>query len=114
MYIHIITYFIYFIVLQTIEENPEIREAVMKQLSVSPSISPSLTKQPSDRAMNMTTAELCQWLKDKKISKEYIKYFEEEEIDGSELAAYNDEDLKDMGISEPRVRIKILTQFRKI
>ena len=86
----------------------------MKQLSVSPSIPPSLTKQPSDRAMNMTTAELCQWLKDKKISKEYIEYFERDEIDGSELAAYKDEDLKDIGISESRVRIKILTQFRKI
>ena len=86
----------------------------MKQLSVSPSIPSSLTKQPSDKAMNMTTVELCQWLRDRNISQEYIEYFKREKIDGSELAAYKDEDLKDMGISEPRVRIRILTQFRKI
>ena len=86
----------------------------MKQLSVSPCIPPSLTKQPSDKAMNMTTIELCQWLKDTKISQEYIEYFKRDKVDGSELAAYKDEDLKDMGISESRVRIRILTQFRKI
>ena len=81
---------------------------------MSPSIPQSLTKQPSDRAINMTTAELCQWLKNKNISQEYIEYFKRDDIDGSELAAYKDEDLKDMGISEPHVRMKILTQFRKI
>lgn len=64
--------------------------------------------------MNMTTVELCQWLKEKKISDKYIEYFEAEEIDGYELAQYTDEDLSQLGISERRIRIKILAQFRRI
>ena len=93
----------------------------MKQLasdqaasSMSLSVSPLLLKQPSDKAMEMNTAELCQWLKDKNIPDEYIKCFERDKIDGSELAAYDDELLEGMGISERRVRIRILAQFRKI
>lgn len=62
----------------------------------------------------MTAVELCQWLKEKKISDKYIEYFEAEEIDGSELALYTNNDLRDLGISEPRIRKKILAQFRKI
>lgn len=81
-------------------------------LPMTSSIPPSLAKQPSDKAMNMTTAELCQWLKELKIPDKYIERFEQEEIDGSELADYKEEHLD--FISEPRMRIKILTKFRKI
>jgi len=62
----------------------------------------------------MSTEELCQWLRKKKIVEKYIECFEKAEVDGLQLAAYEDEHLKDLGISEPLVRIKILSQFRKI
>ena len=81
-------------------------------LVVPPSISP-LAKQPSDEAKNMTTTELCQWLREKRIPAKYVERFEEDETDGSELAVYEDEHLEEF-IPEPRIRIKILVQFRKI
>ena len=88
----------------------------MKKLAPNPApSSDSLTiVQPSDKAINMTTEELCQWLKNKKITPEYIKFFEGNDIDGSVLATFDDQDLKDLGISEPYIRKKIRTQFRRI
>ena len=85
--------------------------------SVSPSVTASstpslLTATPSGKAM--TTEELCQWLKEKRIDDKYIEYFRKDDIDGSVLAEYTDEDLKGMGISEPHIRKKIRIQFRKI
>ena len=79
-----------------------------------PSISPSSIGAPSAKAMDMSTEELCQWLKDIMIDVKYIECFRGEQIDGSELAAYDDSDLKDLGISEQRIRKKIMVQFRKI
>ena len=79
-----------------------------------PSISPSLLAAPSEKAMNMTTEELCKWLKDTKINVKYINCFREDGVDGSELATYDDNDLEDLGISEQRIRKKIMVQFRKI
>lgn len=113
-----------YIVLQKFEENPKFRETgitsspVLSSVStpVAPitSISPLLTAQPSEKAMDMTTAELCEWLKEIKIPDKYIEYFKEMEIDGLELAAYTDEILEKMGISEPHIRIRILVKFQKI
>ena len=82
--------------------------------SVAPSISPSSVGAPSAKAMEMSTEELCQWLKDIKVDAKYIEYFREEKVDGSELAAYDDTDLQELGISEQRIRKKIMIQFRKI
>ena len=87
--------------------------------SVSPSVTASstpslLTVTPSDKAMNMATEELCQWLKEKRIDDKYIEYFRKDDIDGSVLAEYTDEDLEGMGISESHIRKKIRIQFRKI
>ena len=84
--------------------------------SASPSAStPSLlTAAPSDKAQNMTSEELCQWLKEKSIADKYIEYFRKDDIDGSVLAECTDDDLKGMGISEPHIRKKIMIQFRKI
>ena len=79
-----------------------------------PSVVPSLVAVPSDKAMAMSTEELCQWLKDRNIADTYIECFREENVDGAELAAYDDNDLKQLGISEPRIRKKIMIQFRKI
>ena len=110
----VLTNYYMYIVLQKLEANQELREAVLKSLVSSPRIPPSLAKQPSDKAMNMSTEELCQWLKVKNIPDKYIEYFEREEVDGSQLAAYNEEHLEDIGVSESRIRIKIMTQFRKI
>ena len=79
-----------------------------------PSISPSSIGAPSAKAMDMITEELCQWLKDIKIDVMYIECFRGEDIDGSVLAVCDDSDLKDIGISEPRIRKKIMVNFRKI
>ena len=116
-----------YIVIQKIKGDPDLKKAVMETLVPGPapssaaslsvmasSVAPSLVAVPSDKAMKMTVEELCQWLKEKKIAEKYIECFREEEIDGSELAAYNDDDLKDLGISEPRIRKKIMVQFRNI
>ena len=104
------------VVLQTTEENPEVREEItapsLPSMPVIPSISPT-SNQPSERAISMTTEELCTWLK-KHIKDEYIELFEKEEIDGSELAIYSEEDLEHLVISVSRIRKKILIQFRKI
>ena len=82
---------------------------------IAPSISSSSSiGAPSAKAMDMSTKELCQWLEDIKIADKYIECFREEMIDGSELAAYDDTDLKDLGITEQRIRKKIMVQFRKI
>lgn len=81
---------------------------------ITPSISPSSVGAPSPKAMEMTTEELCQWLKDIRVDVKYIESFREENVDGSELATYDDSDLQDLGISEQRIRKKIMVQFRKI
>ena len=107
------TYYMY-IVLRKLEADQELREAVMKSLVSKPRIPTSLAKQPSDKAMNMTTEELCQWLKVKLIPAEYIECFERLGIDGSDLADYNEEDLKKLGVSESHIRKRIMNQFRKI
>ena len=62
----------------------------------------------------MTTEELCKWLKDKNIDVKYIECFRKDGVDGSELATYDDNDLEHLGISVPRIRKKIMVQFRKI
>lgn len=69
---------------------------------------------PSEKAKKMTTEELCQWLRKIKVSDDYIKLFEEEDIDGSVLAQYEFNDLEDLGISKGFVRKKIITKFRNI
>ena len=114
------------IVIQRIKDDPELQKAVMETLApvptpssasvsiITPSISPSSVGALSDKAMGMTTEELCQWLKDIKVDVKYIEFFREENVDGSELATYDDSDLQELGISEQRIRKKIMVQFRKI
>ena len=116
-------------VLQKLEENPDLKKALLQTLattatstaSVSPlsgpaaSVSPSLVVLPSQGAMNMTHEQLCDWLKEKKIAGKYLQLFEEDEsIDGGELATYTEQDLEELGISESRIRKKILHHFRQI
>ena len=79
-----------------------------------PSTPSLLTAPPSEKAKNMTSEDICQWLKEKHIAAEYIECFRKDDIDGSVLAEYDDDDLKGMGISEPHIRKKIRIQFRKI
>ena len=100
-------------VLQKFEENPEFRKAVLS-LASNPAASSISQSTPSVRGMDMNTEELCQWLRKKKIAEKYIKCFEDEDIDGAVLAAYKDEHLISLGISEEHVRIKIITQFKKL
>lgn len=79
-----------------------------------PSISPSSIGTLSDKAIALDTEELCKWLKGLKIADNYIEIFEEENVDGAEMATYGEKDLEELGISESRIRKKILVQFRKI
>ena len=114
------------IVIQRIKDDPELKKAVMETLApvptpssasfsiITPSISPSSVGAPSVKAMGLTTEGLCQWLKDIKVDVKYIECFREEDVDGSELATYDDSDLQGLGISEQRIRKKIMVQFRKI
>lgn len=81
---------------------------------MAPSILPSMIAAPSAKAMEMTSEELCKWLKEKNIADNYIECFREEDVGGSELATYTDDDLQQLGISESRIRKKIMAQFRKI
>jgi len=73
-----------------------------------------LSTKPSGQAENMTTKELCEWLKTIQISDEYIKLFEKNNINGGTLAALNDDDLEDMGISKRFIRKNIMVRFRQI
>ena len=98
---------------QKFEENPEPRKAVASN-PAAVSISQSIPAQPSVKGEDMTTEELCEWLRTKKIAEKYIKCFEDEDIDGAVLAVYKDEHLISLGISQEHVRIKILTQFKKL
>ena len=61
---------------------------------------------------NMTTTELCGWLKEIKIKDKYIKYFEEHDINGSVLITCEADDLKGLGISEGFIRKKIVAKCK--
>ena len=102
--------------METLAPKPSTSSASSSLASMSvmaPSFSPSLIV-PSAKAMEMSSEELCKWLKQKTIDDDYIERFRKEEVDGSELATYTDDDLKELGISESRIRKKIMVQFRKI
>ena len=73
-----------------------------------------LSLEPSSHAENLTTEELCEWLKTIKLSDDYIKLFEKNDINGGVLATFEDEDLQEMGISQGFIRKKIMGQFRQL
>ena len=72
-----------------------------------------LAKEPSEKAMAMTTEEVVQWLHSIKLSK-YTELFQSEDVDGELLASYNIHDLEEMGIESGTDRKKIFVRFRKI
>lgn len=88
------------IVIQRIQE---LEKAVMEIPAPSPK-----------KAADMSTEEVCQWLKERKIADNYIELFRENDVDGSVLADYTDEDLKELGIPKQHIRKKIISQFKKI
>ena len=116
------------LVLQKIEDNPQLKEFLAQTFtpvttSVSPVSNPATSASPSsvyvpssasDKAKSMTHEELCAWLKEKKIKEEYIDLFKEESIDGEEMATYGEAELEELGISESRIRKRILVNFGKI
>lgn len=83
-------------------------------VSITSNTQPSLVVQPDVRATDMTTEQLCQWLRTRKVKEKYIECFEREDIDGSVLADYKEEHLEGIGISEAHVRVKIIAQFKKL
>ena len=107
--------------LQKLEDNPDLKRVILQNIAPSasvsgpnPSVSPSLVILPSQEAINMTHEQLCDWLRGKKVPEKYVKLFEDDSIDGGELATYDDDDLEELGISEKRIRKKILHHFRQI
>lgn len=98
-----------------ISEPNNVRAAqseVSEQQPPTSSLSPTKDL-PSEKAMKMSHKELCDWLKN--IAGKYLYLFEEDEmIDGEEFAYYTEQSLEEMGVSESRIRIRILRQFRKI
>ena len=103
-----------FVVMQQLEENPELKKAMLQKLA--PSIIPTPASVPAvvEPSKKMTCKELCDWLRAKKIADKFIELFENEDIDGKELAEYNDKDLQDLGILESRIRKKILVNFKDL
>ena len=72
-----------------------------------------LAKEPSEKAMAMTTEEVVQWLHSIKLS-EYTEIFQKNEVDGDLLACCTLQTLEEMGIKKDLDRRKILVRFRKI
>ena len=86
----------------------------MKTLATPTSLLSKLP-QPSEKALEMTSQELCHWLRNElKISETDIECFEREEIDGSLLADFYHGELEELGIKKSFVRIKIIKKFREI
>ena len=64
-----------------------------------------------DKQKAMTTEDLCTFLKDIGINDKYIELFKKDKVHSWELAAYNEQDLEDLGIDQRRIRKKILSHF---
>ena len=97
-------------------QNFALSEISAKQPSMPAMASASPSQDlPSQKAMQMSHKELCDWLREKKIADKYLHLFEGDEmIDGEEFSYYSEKELEEMGVSESRIRIRILRQFRKI
>ena len=67
-----------------------------------------------DKQKAMTTEDLCKFLKDIGIEDDYIELFKKDKTNGCELATYDDNDLKDLGITQKRIRKKILARFKEL
>ena len=71
------------------------------------------SREPSEKAMAMTTEEVIQWLQSIKLSK-YTEIFKDNDVDGCILAYSTHETLEEMGIDKNLDRTKIIAQFRRI
>ena len=102
---------------QQLEEDPDLKKEMLQKLAQSinsTTVSMASVSSVVEPSKKMTCQELCDWLRAKKIADKYIELFEKDEIDGKELAEYNDEDLQHLGISESRIRKKILVNFKDL
>ena len=72
-----------------------------------------LAREPSEKAMAMTTEEVVEWLGTIKLSK-YAKIFQDEDVDGELLATYNVKNLEEIGVNSGADGKKILLRFRRI
>ena len=72
-----------------------------------------LAKEPSAKAMAMTTEEVIQWLHSIKLSK-YAEIFKENEVDGELLASCSVQDVKEIGVGSALDQKKIYLRFRRI
>ena len=69
---------------------------------------------PSETAKNMTTDQLCEWLKSIDIDDEYIQCFKKAHIKGRTLVFFTENELEEIGVSLSYVRKQILVEFRNI
>ena len=60
----------------------------------------------------MSTEDLCHFLQQIGVEEKIIELFKKDNVNGCELACYDDEDLQELGITSKRIRKKILTRFR--
>ena len=72
-----------------------------------------LDREPSKKAMAMTTEEVVQWLKSINLSK-YTQDFQDNEVDGELLASCTLKELEEIGVKGGVDRKKIFLRFRKI
>ena len=119
------SFYIYLVVQKT-EDDPKPKRRVMENPSsdgIPSSVSPNnaasstqsfLTGKPSDKAIKMTSEELCQWLEKECTDDKYVKCFRKSKINGKVMATLTNDDLKEMGIAEGYLRKKMLVQFREI
>jgi len=89
---------------QSLVPSPDISTIQLTASSLSASV----------KAKNMSSKQLCDWLKTKKIPEKYIKMFEDSDIDGELLAMFGETELEEMGIGESHIRKIILVQFSRI
>ena len=67
----------------------------------------------SEVVKSWTVEQVSKWLKDIGLEK-YVKRFEEEEIDGAQLAYIDKDCLEELGVNSALHRNKIISKLRKI
>jgi len=88
---------------------------VQKLLSSSAAVPVQVSlSEPSSAAKKMTTDQLCEWLRSIDIDDEYIQCFRKARIKGSALAIFDENNLKEIGLSISYIRKQILVEFRDI
>eukprot|EP00497_Spongosphaera_streptacantha_P003260 TRINITY_DN3909_c0_g1_i1.p1 TRINITY_DN3909_c0_g1~~TRINITY_DN3909_c0_g1_i1.p1 ORF type:complete len:94 (+),score=8.62 TRINITY_DN3909_c0_g1_i1:70-351(+) len=68
---------------------------------------------PNSRARSWKTAEVLEWLRDNKFGF-YVNYFREDKVDGPDLLAMTERDLKYIGVSSEKDRRDLYQLIRDL